>query len=268
MTRIAICAFHGWSDAEQSATGAVDHLLQVWPSRTLARISAENYIDFQVNRPQVRLDEARRKVIDWPDTRIDHVQPPRGLDIVLVHGPEPSLRWGGFCTELVERLLQFEVSHVILLGAVLSDAPHTRPLPVAERTEPGLSEPVAGEIYEGPVGISAIIARTAVSQGLRTSSMWVEVPHYVSHSGCPKAVLALVRALQEHISAPIPLGDLEEEAAAWQRGADELAREDAEIGSYVAELESSQDASDMAEASGDAIAREFEQFLRRREDED
>ena len=45
-----------------------------------------------------------------------------------------------------------------------------------------------------------------------------------------------------------------------------MANEDSEIGDYVKQLENSKDAADLPEASGDSIAREFERFLRRRED--
>jgi hypothetical protein len=44
----------------------------------------------------------------------------------------------------------------------------------------------------------------------------------------------------------------------------ELAQQDSEVADYVRTLEESQDATDLPEASGDAIAREFERYLRRR----
>jgi hypothetical protein len=45
----------------------------------------------------------------------------------------------------------------------------------------------------------------------------------------------------------------------------ELAEEDEEIAAHVEQLESLTDEASLPEASGDAIAAEFEQFLRRRE---
>ena len=69
-------------------------------------------------------------------------------------------------------------------------------------------------------------------------------------------------------SCSIPLGDLPEEARAWERGVDELAEEDEEIGDYVRALEETRDTADLPEASGEAIAREFERYLKRREPDD
>ena len=48
----------------------------------------------------------------------------------------------------------------------------------------------------------------------------------------------------------------------------ELAAEDEDVADYVRALEETRDTADLPEASGDAIAREFEQFLRRRRDAD
>ena len=45
---------------------------------------------------------------------------------------------------------------------------------------------------------------------------------------------------------------------------DELAAEDPEVAEYVRTLEEAKDATELPEASGEAIAREFERYLRRR----
>jgi hypothetical protein len=63
----------------------------------------------------------------------------------------------------------------------------------------------------------------------------------------------------------VPLGELPEDAIAWQHGVDELAGEDSEIGEYVRQLEEAKDTADLPEATGEAIAREFERYLRRRD---
>jgi hypothetical protein len=76
--------------------------------------------------------------------------------------------------------------------------------------------------------------------------------------------LALLGALEDAVHVGLPQGSLEDLSEAWQRGADELAESDPDIAEYVHELESERDTSELPEASGDAIAREFERYLRRR----
>src|SRR5699024_7063252 len=155
----------------------------------------------------------------WPDTLLQLVTPPRGPEIVTVTGPEPSLHWKRFCDEVLEQLQLLDVSSVISLGALLADSPHSRPLPVSAHVEPVPAQPVEGsDLYSGPIGVPTILARRTASAGLRTTSIWVQVPHYVSQNTSPKAVLGLMREVQDHVSAPIPLEELVEDAEAWERG--------------------------------------------------
>ncbi len=269
MSRIAITAFSGWNDAGEAATGVIEHLHEVWPTRPAGAVDAEEFIDFQVNRPEIRTTEDGRRTIEWPDTRLHLVTPPRGPEIVTVLGPEPSLHWKRFCDEVLEQLQLLDVSSVVSLGALLADSPHSRPLPVSAHVEPVPAQPVDGsDLYSGPIGVPTILARRTASAGLRTTSIWVQVPHYVSQNTSPKAVLGLMREVQDLVSAPIPLEELVEDAEAWERGVDELARTDEDVAEYVRRLERAQDAAGLPEASGDAIAKEFEQFLRRRRETD
>ena len=70
--------------------------------------------------------------------------------------------------------------------------------------------------------------------------------------------------LEDLLDAPIEHGELDEDGRAWERGIDELAASDTEVAEYVESLEEAQDTAELPEASGDAIAKEFERYLRRR----
>ena len=118
--------------------------------------------------------------------------------------------------------------------------------------------------YEGPTGIIGVLADTLTRAGVEVLSLWSAIPHYVSHPPCPKATLALLSQLEEVLDTNLDLGELTELARAWERGVDELAAEDTEVAEYVASLEQQQDAAELPEASGEAIAAEFERYLRRR----
>ena len=112
-----------------------------------------------------------------------------------------------------------------------------------------------------------MLADAAAQADLPSLSCWAAVPHYVGSSPSPKATLALLAKLEELLELTVPLGTLAEEARAWEHGVDELAESDEEVAEYVQSLEQAQDTADLPEASGDAIAREFERYLRRRGDE-
>lgn len=119
--------------------------------------------------------------------------------------------------------------------------------------------------YEGPTGIVGVLQEACTHAGVPAVSLWAAVPHYVSQPPNPKATLALLNRLEDLIDVRIPLGELPEDARAWQVGVDQLAAEDSEVAEYVQTLEEARDTAELPEASGEAIAREFERYLRRRD---
>ena len=265
---VVIAAFEGWNDAADAASSVVDHLMTVWNARTIAAIDPEDFYDFQVNRPVVGTDERGHRRLTWPSTQIAVASPPDlDRDIILLRGIEPNMRWRQFCAELLAACDELGGQLVVTLGALLADTPHTRPIPVTgTATEPELMDRLKLEqsTYEGPTGIVGVFQDACVRLDIPAMSYWAAVPHYVAQPPCPKATLALLGQLEDLLEVSIPLGDLPEDARAWERGVDELAEEDAEVAEYVRALEEAKDLSDAPEASGEAIAKEFERYLRRR----
>ncbi|MEU6081173.1 PAC2 family protein [Streptomyces sp. NPDC047108] len=266
---VMVAAFEGWNDAGDAASTAVGHLDREWKGEVFAALDAEDYYDFQVNRPTVFLEGGVRK-ITWPTTRLSvaRVGGAKPRDLVLVRGIEPSMRWRSFCNEILGFAHELGVEMVVILGALLGDTPHTRPVPVSGVTsDPDLARTMDLEEtrYEGPTGIVGILQEACTHAGVPAVSLWAAVPHYVSQPPNPKATLALLNRLEDLIGIRIPLGELPEDARAWQVGVDQLAAEDSEVAEYVQSLEEARDTAELPEASGEAIAREFERYLRRRD---
>ncbi|WP_304441409.1 PAC2 family protein [Kineosporia sp. R_H_3] len=267
---VMVAAFEGWNDAGEAASNAVAHLEQVWDATPFVELDPEDYHDFQVNRPVVHLDDEGRRHVTWPTTRISWARPPGAdRDVLLVRGIEPSMRWRSFVVEVLGHAAEHGATMLVTLGALLADVPHTRPIPVSTTSDdPALMERLALEpsTYQGPTGIVGVLHEGAAREGLPGLSLWAAVPHYVGQNPSPKATLALLRRVEELLDVTVPLGELPEDARAWEHGVDELAEEDGEIGEYVRQLEEAKDTADLPEATGEAIAREFERYLRRRDD--
>jgi predicted ATP-grasp superfamily ATP-dependent carboligase len=195
-----------------------------------------------------------------------HVSGDNASNIYLLLGTEPSRGWKSFTREVLEVLETNHISSIVFLGAMLADVPHSRPISVftssenaAVRAELGLER--SG--YEGPVGILSVLGDAAEKAGILTMSIWASVPHYVHNAPSPKATLALIDKLEEIVDVVIPRGELVTEAAAWESGIDALAGDDDDMASYIEQLEQARDTVDSPEASGEAIAQEFEKYLRR-----
>ncbi|MDQ6714728.1 MAG: PAC2 family protein [Actinomycetota bacterium] len=267
---LLIAAFEGWNDAGEAATSAIAHLVDVWDAEPIAALDPEDYYDFQVNRPRVVSEGSSRRIV-WPTTRILLARNTSlDRDVVLVEGIEPSTRWRSFTIELLELAEQLGVTTFVTLGALLADVPHTRPIPITATSD---DDDVVHRFdtesskYEGPTGIVGVLADAASRTGLTALTCWAAVPHYAGGTPSPKATLGLLGKLEQLFNITIPLADLPETARAWERGVNELAESDDEVAEYVHDLEEATDTADLPEASGDAIAREFERYLRRRGDE-
>lgn len=267
---IVLLAFSGWSDAADAATETLDHIALSVQARDCLEIDLEDYMDFQASRPHTLFDESGARRIEWPTIRVRQGRLAE-RDVVLIDADEPNLRWRTLATELVAHITAMSPSAVIFLGALLADVPHTRPTPVTttsvdakvkERCE------ISPSTYEGPTGIVGVLSVTCVDAGLPVTSLWAAVPHYVAQSPCPPAVLALIRCFEDVTQMSLPQGDYSDQSRAWVRRCDELAQDDADLAAYVEALQEQYDEQELPQNTGDAIAREFERYLRRRAEGD
>ncbi|GAA3772346.1 filament polymerization regulator ParJ [Microbacterium kribbense] len=266
--RVLVAAFEGWNDAGEAATTAASVLRENGRFESVFTVDPELYFDYQYTRPQQVSDAAGHRSLKWPDATI--AKPggrTRGTQLWLLTGFEPARSWQAFCAEVVDVMLREDVTGFVALGSMMSDVPHTRPISVFAgsdneqvRTDLGIER----STYEGPVGILSALASAAEAVGIPTVGLWASVPHYVAgHTPSPKASLALLDRLEELTGARVPRGDLATQAATWEASIDAAAADDAEMTDYIHQLEAARDTWDSPEASGDAIAREFERYLRR-----
>jgi proteasome assembly chaperone (PAC2) family protein len=268
---VMIAAFEGWNDAGEAATDAVKYLNRLWDGTKVATIDPDLYYDFQFTRPIVRRSGSGQHHIKWPTTKLTRCSIPRSdTDVVFVHGVEPSYRWRAYTAELLAHATELNVNCVLLVGALLADVPHSRPIPVtATSDDDAVRQALNTEVsqYEGPTGIIGVLAEVAAMAGIPTVSLWAAVPHYVGQSPSPKAELALLHRIEDILQIPLETSVLSEEAEAWERGVDELATEDPEVAAYVRQLEEAKDTAELPEATGESIAREFERYLKKRRKE-
>jgi proteasome assembly chaperone (PAC2) family protein len=273
-----LIAFSGWNDGAEAATGALDHLLSAWTQSDdeivpvlIAQVDSEEFYDYQVSRPQVRVNESMQREITWPGTQIFGLcTPSMKRDLIIVTGVEPSMRWKSFTREILDIADDLETSMIITVGAMLSDSPHTRPIKIIATTanpSVGARLDLQPSTYQGPTGIIGAIQDGCTKRGIESLSLWASVPHYAPNAPSPKASLALIQSIEDYLGISIPLGDLSEQAQTWEESVTQLASEDVDVADYVKSLEASKDAAELPEASGETIAKEFEKYLRRHQED-
>lgn len=266
---VMIAAFEGWNDAGDAATAAVEHLSLTWDAEPYAELDPDDFYDFQVTRPTVRLVDGVTRTISWPTTRVTACRLPEAAhDVLLVHGIEPNFHWRAFCAELVRIALDGGVPTVVTLGALLADIAHTSPIQVTGSAQDEVTAERLGvttSTYEGPTGITGVLQDALVQAGIPAVSLWATVPHYVAEPPSPRATLALLHRIEEVLDIEVPLGTLPQQADEWVDEVSRLAATDSEISEYVRSLQERDDDTEaLRPTSGDSIAAEFERYLRRR----
>ena len=271
---ILVAAFAGWNDAASSATTALEAVIADLDAQPVAHIDPEEFYDFQVTRPSVRIDEDEQRVIDWPENVISTaVSAGAERDLIIVSGIEPNVRWRAFTDLVCEAGERLGASMVVTLGALIADVAHTRPVPISGGASSlELVEQMGLNLssYEGPTGITGVVGEAFSRRGVPTASLWAAVPHYVAAVPNPKAALALLRRLEGFTKVAVEASELEEAMERFEEQVDRAVQANPEIEELVQGLEAEQQTTDIEpsepDVSGDAIARDFQRFLRQQDD--
>lgn len=266
-----VAAFGGWNDAGDAASAAVEFIRARFEPVEVAQLDLEDYLDFTETRPTARLVDSRTRAIDWPQTTVSAAEI-RGADndLVILQGPEPSLRWRRYCETILEVARTLDVQRVITLGALLADVPHSRPVHV---TGIGSDAALVDRLgftptsYEGPTGITGVLNHQSGQAGMPSVSLWASVPHYVAAAPNPKVALALVRAFEGAAGLAVDATELEEAAEDYERQVSAAVASDPEVKAFVERLESamdevSEDEPHVKLPSAETIASDFQRFLR------
>jgi predicted ATP-grasp superfamily ATP-dependent carboligase len=267
-----ICAFSGWNDAGDAASAALTFMGESLGAERFARIDPEEFYDFQSTRPHIGFTDERVREITWPGVEIFAARVPRApRDLILVQGPEPSMRWQTFCRHIIDLAEVLGTQLVVTMGALLADVPHTQPVAITGlASDEALLAKLGGlteTTFEGPSGIVGVLHTACMAAGLPSSSLWASVPHYVAAAPNPKAALALVRKVEALVAVNVDAGDLEIATGEYERQVGLAVQSDPDVQAFVERLEqaAAQDTSSLGPGdlpSGDALASEFQRYLR------
>ncbi|MFC5220944.1 PAC2 family protein [Bifidobacterium leontopitheci] len=263
---LMIAAFEGWNDANQAATNVVRHLVSHYDSHEVRHIRCDGYYDYQVARPMLCNVTGRRRLL-WPQTTFYEIRLDATHTVFAQIAPEPNYRWRDYCHESMRIAEELDVRHIVTLGSMFADCPHTRPLPLDISSDKCQCE--MDREYSGPVGIPTVLDCMACDEGFATTSMWASIPQYLGGDECAQATIEMLQALSRIIGIELDCGDLLERADAWRRKATALMQCNDELTAYVQRLEHDYDMSDKARKiahlgapAAEQLVREAEEFLR------
>lgn len=250
-----VAAFSGWNDAGEAATSAVRFMLRRWRAEAFAELDAEPFYDFTQARPRVRLDQGER-VIDWPSNKFTaHRLERQEFDVILLQATEPHLSWRRYMDAVLELCKEFDVSTLIALGALLAEVSHSRPVRVSgSSSDPELRAmldlPAASTSrYEGPTGIVGTLNQAALAAGMRTVSLWANVPVYLDASPNPKGALALLEKINGPLKLGLTLHDLEVFCARFDAQVAAAVEKDPQMAEYARRIAEHEESEEQEERS-------------------
>ena len=272
---ILVCAFAGWNDAASAASTTLEAVAAGLDSTIAARLDPEEFYDFQVNRPTIRLVDGRARQVDWPaNTLVTAKALGAERDLLLLSGVEPNLRWRTYSNAILDAAEKLGVGMLVSLGSLVADVAHTKPVPITGlASDEELVERLnlSRSNYEGPTGIIGVLHDQCRERGIASASLWAAIPHYVAAVPNPKAALALLRRLEGLTGIALEASELEDAMERFEAQIDRAVAANPEIEELVQRLESQQqDELDLPQdvPSGDTLARDFQRFLRQRTEPD
>ena len=239
-----IAAFRGWNDAGEASTVAVRHLVEGWDAKQFASIDPEEFFDFTVTRPQIRVTDEGQRDLRWPRNRFYyHINDGGEEDIVLFIGTEPHLKWRAFSETIRGLFEQLDGSRLLTLGALVAATTHRRPPPVTGfSTEEDLNKRLESLTinrtrYEGPTGIVGALHDAWRRNGLQAASLWVGLPPYLGQAVNPRGALALLQEIDKLFAFAPDLSKLEEASRDFEQQVDDALVQSDEMRTYLAEME-------------------------------
>lgn len=237
---VLILAYAGWSDGGDSATMAAKSLLSQFSMERYACIDTEDFLDFTVVRPHVRLRDGKQREVVWPNHEFFAARLGPGTDDLVVGlGVEPHLRWKSYANAVLELAKSADARLVVLLGAYLDEVIYSQPIQVsAYASDPDLVEGLSATTpsYEGPTGITGVLADVLRREQIPTVSLWARIPHYVPTRPNARGALALLQAAESLTDLRFDMSEIEAQAATFDEQVSELISTDPQLQAYVREL--------------------------------
>lgn len=265
---VLVVSMEGWLDAGLAGAGAIAHLLDALDTSLVASFDTETLLDFRARRPVAHLVEGLNKGLTWPVLELRHGRDLGGRSVLLLHGPEPDVRWREFVEEVCALALQLGARMAVALAGYPAAVPHTRPVRLsATASNVELLDLVGGNraTVDVAAGITSALEHRLGELHVDAVTLWAQVPDYAAAMPSPPSSLALLEQLERISGVSVDLRRFVTAAAEHRTRLDQLVAANPDHRAMVGELErryDEQSREDAEHTSAGELADEVEQFLR------
>jgi hypothetical protein len=276
---VLVTALDGFLDAGNASALAVAHLSGPEPGRVVASFEVDEFYDYRARRPPMTFMEDHYGDYEAPRLVVRLMEDKLGAPYLLLHGPEPDIRWEAFARAVRAVVAHFGVRLTVSLGSVPMAVPHTRPVQLTNHAT-ARRLLVQENVWKGeirvPSSAQSLLELRLGEWGQDAMGFVAHIPHYVAQFDYPHAAAALLEGLEDVSGLQWDQGALKEAGEARQvEIATQIADSD-DVREVVTGLEQQYDAfhrqasnllaDDEPLPSGEEIGAQFEQFLARLEE--
>ena len=272
-----VLVLDGFLDAGSAAARAARHLVDLSDGPVVATFDVDELHDYRARRPAMSFVRDHYESYDAPRLVVRLLRDTGGTPFLLLHGPEPDVRWEAFAVGVREVVERFGVTRVVSMGAVPMAVPHTRPIAITQHANN--VELITGDSrWRGelriPSSAQALLEVRLGEWGHDALGFVAHIPHYLAQLEYPRASAALLEHVERAGRLTIDLSVLREEAEEREAEITRYLAANEEVGEVVTALEQQYDAFTRAEESGSSllagdqplptgeeIGLQFEQFL-------
>jgi PAC2 family protein len=272
-----VLVLDGFLDAGSAAARAARHLVDLSDGPVVATFDVDDLHDYRARRPAMSFVRDHYESYDAPRLVVRLLRDTGGTPYLLLHGPEPDVRWEAFAVGVREVVERFGVTRVVSMGAVPMAVPHTRPIAITQHANN--VELISGDSrWRGelriPSSAQALLEVRLGEWGHDALGFVAHIPHYLAQLEYPRASAALLEHVERAGRLTIDLSVLREEAEEREAEITRYLAANEEVGEVVTALEQQYDAFTRAEESGSSllagdqplptgeeIGLQFEQFL-------
>ncbi len=272
---LLLTAWSGWSDAAESATRALRHVVRDLGATKFAEIDAEDFYVFTDQRPVVQNGRNGARQLNWPKNEFFYWKSDKSSspDIVAMIGIEPNLRWRAYTSLVTDLANAVGVNMLATIGALLDSVPHTRkPRVLCTTIHEGLG-PRYQHIeyprpnYEGPSGMTSATIDAFDKRKVKAVSIWGHAPHYLQVAHNPAITLAIVREIAKLASLDVDTKELEADSEDFTSKISTALKNQPDVLQYVKTLEERYDSEATAAQDPEPaeLIDELDAFLRNRQ---
>ena len=280
---LMLTALSGPHNVAESATTALDHLMQQDEIVTFAQADPDGLFIYNTFIPHLERDEESGLVsIEWPTLELHHTGAGGEPGPVFLTGSRPHIGMRGLIQDLGEIAQLCGVRNIIHLTSGSGNRAHTRPtiisaLATTPRNNPELNE-ILTKLEVEPNALpleDAVLVQACLTKGMGYLSVCGHVPHYLSMSPNYRVAADLARSVQQFTrSAGKPLENLEQRESEFREIIKESMARNPLLASIVEASEHAENQRKNREETGlgninpEEMALEVEQFLRAEREND